>query len=71
MEGMNFTRVLSKKSELVDFLKLSSGVAQDNYPEIMHKLLIINAPMMFNLIWLLVKGFFDEKTVKKINIMGR
>lgn len=31
---------------------------------------IVNAPFLFKAIWTIVKGFIDEKTAKKINIMG-
>lgn len=31
---------------------------------------IVNAPFIFTAIWAIVKGFIDEKTRKKINIMG-
>lgn len=31
---------------------------------------IVNAPFIFSAIWAIVRGFIDEKTRKKINIMG-
>ena len=31
---------------------------------------IINAPMLFNTVWKVMKGFFDENTQKKIQILG-
>ena len=31
---------------------------------------IVNAPFLFTAIWTIVKGFIDEKTRKKINIIG-
>ena len=31
---------------------------------------IVNAPFIFSAIWAIVKGFIDEKTRKKINIIG-
>jgi hypothetical protein len=33
-------------------------------------MLIINAPMLFTGVWAVVKGFLDEKTRKKIKIVG-
>lgn len=47
-----------------------SGVAQDNYPEILGATYIVNAPMVFNGVWAIAKNFVDEKTRKKINILG-
>jgi hypothetical protein len=71
LDGLAFSTIISKRAEIQQFLKLTSAIAQDNYPEIMGKLYIINAPMLFNMLWAVVKGFLDEKTVKKISILGR
>jgi len=51
-------------------VKLMSGVAQDNYPEILGATYIVNAPMVFTGVWAIAKSFIDEKTRKKINIVG-
>lgn len=71
LDGLAFTKILSKRTEIQQFLKLTSGIAQDNYPEIMGKLFIINAPTLFSLLWSVVKSFLDEKTASKIHILGR
>ena len=42
----------------------------DCYPEIMGNLFVTNAPMVFSGIWAVCKGFLDEKTRKKIKIIG-
>jgi len=31
---------------------------------------IVNAPMMFRVVWSIVKGFLDAKTQAKIQIIG-
>ena len=31
---------------------------------------LVNAPVIFTMIWAVVRGFIDEKTRKKIKIMG-
>ena len=36
----------------------------------MGNLLIVNAPMVFSGVWSVVKGFLDERTRKKIKIIG-
>jgi len=36
----------------------------------MGQMFILNAPMLFTGVWAVVKGFLDEKTRKKIKIMG-
>jgi len=52
------------------FTKLSAKVGQDNYPEINSKLLLANAPAIFTGIWAVAKGWIDEKTRKKVTIVG-
>lgn len=47
-----------------------SGIAQNYYPEMLGKMYIINAPMLFTAVWNLVKPMLDEVTVKKISILG-
>lgn len=53
-----------------DFVKGLMKIGQDNYPEILGRMFIINAPMIFYGIWALFKNFVDEKTRNKINILG-
>jgi len=36
----------------------------------MGQMFIINAPLLFTGVWAIVKGFLDERTRKKITIMG-
>ncbi|KAL1917368.1 uncharacterized protein VTP21DRAFT_5024 [Calcarisporiella thermophila] len=60
---MNITTVLG-------FVRLTSSIAQDYYPELMGKMYIINAPFLFSSIWALIKPFLDEVTVNKIHILG-
>lgn len=55
---------------MTDFVKYASKIAQDYYPEIMGKMLVINAPMTFTAIWAIIKGWLDEKTRRKISIFG-
>lgn len=43
---------------------------QDLYPEMMGKLIICNAPMLFSAVYAVLKGWIDEKTRKKISICG-
>ncbi|KAJ3187540.1 cytosolic factor, phosphatidylinositol/phosphatidylcholine transfer protein [Gaertneriomyces sp. JEL0708] len=47
-----------------------SSIAQNYYPEMLGKMFIINAPMMFTAVWAVVRMFLDEVTVSKINILG-
>ena len=43
-----------------------TSVDQGNYPEMMGKTFIINAPGMFKLVWGIVKRFLDARTLTKI-----
>lgn len=57
-------------SRVKNFIKLASSLGQDYYPEVMYKMFIVNAPMLFSGVWTLVKGFIDKKTAAKISILG-
>lgn len=45
-------------------------MGSDYYPEVMGNTLLINAPYVFSGVWSVVKGFLDERTRKKIRIIG-
>jgi len=44
------------------FMKLAASVAQDNYPETLFRMYIINAPWTFTGIWAIAKKFIDVRT---------
>jgi len=48
----------------------TARIGQDRYPEIMGKFYIINAPWAFTAVWTMIKGWLDEVTVNKIDIIG-
>jgi len=52
------------------FIKLAISIGQDNYPETMGKMLIVDSPMLFRGAWSIISPFIDEKTRKKISILG-
>ncbi|GIL46910.1 hypothetical protein Vafri_3772 [Volvox africanus] len=43
---------------------------QDNYPEMLGHICIINAPAIFRMVWTVVKGMIDIRTQQKIEILG-
>ncbi|GFR43959.1 hypothetical protein Agub_g5102 [Astrephomene gubernaculifera] len=43
---------------------------QDNYPEMLGHICIINAPAIFRMVWSIVKGMIDVRTQQKIEILG-
>lgn len=57
-------------SNMREIIKLASKIGQDYYPEVLGNMFIINTPMVFHGIWGLIKPFIDEKTKKKIHILG-
>ena len=48
----------------------ASKISSDNYPEIMGGMMIVNAPYLFSGVWAIIKVWIDEKTRKKIQIIG-
>ena len=54
----------------IGLVKRALKINADYYPEIMGKMIISNAPSIFSGIWGLIKGWVDEKTRKKICIVG-
>lgn len=62
------TKLMSK--QVYDFVKLASNIGQNYYPEIMGKMFIINAPLLFSGVWAMMKPWIDEKTRAKIEIIG-
>ncbi|KAJ3048770.1 cytosolic factor, phosphatidylinositol/phosphatidylcholine transfer protein [Rhizophlyctis rosea] len=61
---------LSSFNSVYGMVKQVSSIAQNYYPEMLGKMYIINAPMLFTATWSMVKMLLDEVTVSKINILG-
>ena len=52
------------------FVKLATEISQNNYPETMGAMYIVNAGFFFSGIWMIIKGWIDPKTEKKIHIIS-
>ena len=50
------------------FLKTISKIGQDFYPELLHEMYIINAPLLFSGLWNIIKHMIDKDIQKKIHI---
>ena len=61
---------LSHFYRVKDYVMAAAAVGQDRYPEIMGKFYIINAPWAFTAVWSMIKGWLDEVTVGKIDILN-
>lgn len=55
---------------MVKFAKTIAAIDQDNYPEHLARLFIINAPSFFTAVWKLVRFFVDDRTKNKIHILN-
>lgn len=49
---------------------MGSKMTQSYYPENLGAAYIVNAPMLFKMLWAIVKGFMDERARAKVQIMG-
>lgn len=61
---------LGSSKKAYNFVEPASAMAQNNYPEILGNMFIVNAPMLFTGIWTIVKMWIDDKTKQKIKILG-
>lgn len=62
--------ITTVNKQVYGLIKLAAQIGSDYYPEIMGNLLIVNAPIVFSGVWSVCKGFLDEKTRKKVKIVG-
>jgi hypothetical protein len=60
----------SWNSKTMKLLKQLLKISLDYYPEIMGKLVIVNAPFFFTGVFTIIKGWLDEKTRRKISLLG-
>lgn len=65
LKGCNMSMV---GSTVRAFIKTISKVDQDNYPEHLGKMFIVNAPWAFKAVWTVVKPWLDKGTRVKIDI---
>lgn len=52
------------------FLQLTIGITQDNYPETLGQMFVINSGFMFKAAWTIIKPFLDPVTQEKIKIIN-
>lgn len=69
IKHINFGKLLANP-KMMDLGKARSSIFQDNYPEITHKTVIVNAGTMFYAFWKIVSIFLKKKTLDKISIFN-
>lgn len=55
--------------KILKFISDESAIDALNFPETLHKLFIVNAPLIFSQPWKLIKSWLDPRTVSKIEII--
>jgi hypothetical protein len=51
-------------------LKVVASLNQDYYPERLHKLFIVNAPVFFSAAWAIIKVGLDKRVLDKVCVLG-
>lgn len=62
--------ITSVNKQVYGLVKIAAQIGSDYYPEIMGNMFVVNAPYLFAGVWAMVKGFLDERTRNKIQIIG-
>jgi hypothetical protein len=52
------------------FISSLTAITKPNYVERCHRTYIINAPLLFRLVWRVIEPIFDARTRSKISILG-
>jgi len=67
LKGLGFSHL---HRPCLDMIKVSNKQIELNYPEVMGKCFIVNAPMVFKAIWVIVKPWLPARTLLKIEVLG-
>ena len=67
IQGIGVSHLVGKTKA---FVQLASKIGQDYYPEMLGTMMLLNNGWFFSAAWAIIKNFVDEKTRKKINMLG-
>ncbi len=56
--------------DTMHIIKEMSGIDSLCFPETLNKMIIINAPGFFTLTWKIIKGWIDQRTADKVEVVG-
>lgn len=65
MSGFNMSKFDGNCRKVIKELV---NISQNYYPELLGKMIVINAPSIFGIIWNFLKPLIDDRTAKKISI---
>ncbi|EPS63026.1 hypothetical protein M569_11761, partial [Genlisea aurea] len=62
--------VMSLTGPVLEFIKVVQKIDNDNYPETLWRMFVVNTGPGFRLIWNIVKPLLDPDTASKIQVLG-
>ena len=66
-KNMGMSSLLNKP--LMQWMKKTSAMYADHYPEKSYKILVINAPFTFYALWRIIRPMLDAVTAEKVEIV--
>mmetsp|Transcript_15160 Transcript_15160/g.63038 ORF Transcript_15160/g.63038 Transcript_15160/m.63038 type:complete len:363 (+) Transcript_15160:510-1598(+) len=70
LAGLHFGNLKKSKGMALDYFRRVKDIDSDCYPEMLGRLLVINAPFAFRAIWSLLRPMVPRETLSKVSIHG-